>query len=208
MLSTMPRLVHLPRPRNLGLMTLVGATVGLALLGAGLAVNIVQTGDDSAHAHPAYVAGDRVPTTFGGLSVSQVDLLAGLSADDVGGVTHGVANLIPPDKEQVQLSLVMTNTTDSGVDYALDRQFNLVTSSGGEVTVLPGISAPRGRLSGHSSVTTQLRYMAPRDGGELILEYRDPGARRLVRIAIGSTDQTPPGALDGYHDHDPKLSQP
>jgi hypothetical protein len=190
-------------------MTIVGATLGLALAGAGLAVNIVQTGDDSAHAHPAYVTGDTVPTTFGQLSITQVDVLAGLSADDVGGVTHGVANLVPPDKEQVQLSMVLTNAGDSGVDYSLDKQFNLVTSSGGEVTAMPGISAPRGRLSGHSSMTMQLRYMAPRDGGDLILEYRDPGARRLVRVGVGSTDLTPVGALNGYHDHDPKsASQP
>ena len=181
---------------------IISAVALLAIAGAVVGVNVITTPDDPAHQPPAWTVGDEVPTSFGTVAIRNVSQLAGLSADDLAGVTHGVGDLVPPDKEQVELSMIMTNTSNRAVNYSFQDEFKMVTSTGADVSQLPGASAPTGKLSGSSSITTQLRFMAPRDGGALILEFREPGARHASRILIGATDQAPAGALDGYtHNH-------
>ena len=200
MISTLsrPRAVLAAPPRSLPLLIISGAVALLAIAGAILGVNVITTPDDPAHQPPAWTVGDEVPTSFGTVTVRNVSQLAGLSADDLAGVTHGVGDLVPPDKEQVELSMILTNTSNRAVNYSLQDEFKMVTSTGADVTQLPGASSPTGKLSGSSSLTTQLRFMAPRDGGALILEFREPGARHASRILIGATDQAPAGVLDGY----------
>ena len=50
-----------------------------------------------------YAVGQAVPTRFGVVAVQYADKLAGLSAKDLAGVTHGIQNLIRPDQVQVQV---------------------------------------------------------------------------------------------------------
>jgi hypothetical protein len=179
----------------------IGAVLALAIAGAIIGANVIGTGDTSALQPPAYGINDNVPTSFGVLAVKDVSLLAGLNAEDLGFVTHGVGDLVPPDKEQAEISLILTNTTGKAVSYSFVDEFRVVTSSGVEADRLSGLSAPVGKLSGHSSLTTQLRFMTARDGGALILEYHEAGVRHTSRILVGVTDQAPEGVLDGYHDH-------
>ena len=204
MISTLsrPRAMLSTPPRSLPLLLIIGTVALLAVFGAALGVNVITTPDDPAHQPPAWTVGDEVPTSFGAVAITDVSQLAGLSADDLAGVTHGVGDLVPPDKEQVELSVVVSNTSSRAVSYSFQDEFKMVTSTGGDVSQLPGASSPTGKISGNSSLTTQLRFMAPRDGGALILEFREPGARHASRILVGATDQAPEGVLDGYtHDH-------
>jgi len=197
-----PRAMLSTPPRSLPLLLIIGTVALLAVFGAALGVNVITTPDDPAHQPPAWTVGDEVPTSFGAVAITDVSQLAGLSADDLAGVTHGVGDLVPPDKEQVELSVVVSNTSSRAVSYSFQDEFKMVTSTGGDVSQLPGASSPTGKISGNSSLTTQLRFMAPRDGGALILEFREPGARHASRILVGATDQAPEGVLDGYtHDH-------
>ena len=204
MISTLsrPRAMLSTPPRSLPLLLIIGTVALLAVFGAALGVNVITTPDDPAHQPPAWTVGDEVPTSFGAVAITDVSQLAGLSADDLAGVTHGVGDLVPPDKEQVELSVVVSNTSNRAVSYSFQDEFKMVTSTGGDVSQLPGASSPTGKISGSSSLTTQLRFMAPRDGGALILEFREPGARHASRILVGATDQAPEGVLDGYtHNH-------
>ena len=204
MISTLsrPRAMLSTPPRSLPLLLIIGTVALLAVFGAALGVNVITTPDDPAHQPPAWTVGDEVPTSFGAVAITDVSQLAGLKAEDLGGVTHGVGDLVPPDKEQVELSVVVSNTSSRAVSYSFQDEFKMVTSTGGDVSQLPGASSPTGKISGNSSLTTQLRFMAPRDGGALILEFREPGARHASRILVGATDQAPEGVLDGYtHDH-------
>jgi hypothetical protein len=197
-----PRAALAAPPRSLPLLMIIGAVALLAIGGAVLGVNVITIPDDPAHQPPAWTVGDEVPTSFGVIAVRDVSQLAGLSANDLAGVTHGVGDLVPPDKEQVELSMILSNTSSHAVNYSFQDEFKMVTSTGVEVVELPGASSPTGKLSGNSSITTQLRFMAPRDGGALILEFREPGARHASRILVGATDQAPEGVLDGYnHNH-------
>lgn len=202
MISTMsrPRMLPGAPPRALPLFIIIGAVAALAVVGGIVGFNVITTPDDSQHQHIGYGVGDDVPTSYGMLSVTDVTLLAGLSSQDLAGVTHGVGDLVPPDKEQVEISMVLTNTGDRAASYSFPDQFKVVTTTGAPVQQLPALSAPSGKISGHSSMTTELRFMAPRDGGDLILEYRESGAR-TTRVLVGTTDEAPAGALDGYHDH-------
>ena len=204
MISTLsrPRAMLSTPPRSLPLLLIIGTVALLAVFGAALGVNVITTPDDPAHQPPAWTVGDEVPTSFGAVAITDVSQLAGLKAEDLGGVTHGVGDLVPPDKEQVELSVVVSNTSSRAVSYSFQDEFKMVTSTGGDVSQLPGASSPTGKISGNSSLTTQLRFMAPRDGGALILEFREPGARHASRILVGATDQAPEGVLDGYtHNH-------
>jgi hypothetical protein len=197
-----PRAMLSTPPRSLPLLLIIGTVALLAVFGAALGVNVITTPDDPAHQPPAWTVGDEVPTSFGAVAITDVSQLAGLSADDLAGVTHGVGDLVPPDKEQVELSVVVSNTSNRAVSYSFQDEFKMVTSTGGDASQLPGASSPTGKISGNSSLTTQLRFMAPRDGGALILEFREPGARHASRILVGATDQAPEGVLDGYtHNH-------
>ena len=204
MISTLsrPRAVLAAPPRSLPLLLIIGTVALLAVFGAVVGVNVITTPDDPAHQPPAWTVGDQVPTSFGVIAITDVSQLSGLSANDLAGVTHGVGDLVPPDKEQVELSMILSNTSNRAVSYSFQDEFKMLTSTGAEVSQLPGASSPTGKLSGNSSITTQLRFMAPRDGGALILEFREPGARHASRILVGATDQAPDGVLDGYtHNH-------
>ena len=204
MISTLsrPRAVLAAPPRSLPLLLIIGTVALLAVFGAVVGVNVITTPDDPAHQPPAWTVGDQVPTSFGVIAITDVSQLSGLSANDLAGVTHGVGDLVPPDKEQVELSMILSNTSNRAVSYSFQDEFKMLTSTGAEVSQLPGASSPTGKLSGNSSITTQLRFMAPRDGGALILEFREPGARHASRILVGATDQAPEGVLDGYtHNH-------
>ena len=203
MISTFsrPRSLLAAPPRSLPLLLIVAGVALMAVVGAMVGFSVLTTDPETVQVQPGWGVSDEVPTSYGSFSVREVTQLAGLSAEDLAGVTHGVGDLVPPDKEQVELSLVLTNTSAKPVSYSFEHDFKLITSTGGDVEQLPGLSAPSGKLSGHSSLTTQLRFMAPRDGGALVLQYREPGTRRPVAVLLGATDQAPDGVLDGYHSH-------
>ena len=118
-------------------------------------------------------------------------------------MTHGVQNLVPPDKVQLQLSILLTNSSTRAVPYVLTEQFHLVSQGGVEAEQLPGLAAPVGSLPGHSNVSAVLRFMAPRDSDDLFLEFRDPGEEQPVRFHIGGGDRAPENGVDNLHDHLP-----
>jgi hypothetical protein len=184
------------------LLALVGATTLLALAGLVLAVGLLR-GDAEPwrHGADAYPVGQPIPTSFGTLVVRDVEKVAGLTAQDLSGVTHGIQNLVPPDKMQVEAAILLTNRLDRPVDYSLVEQFQLVNESGQSIERLPGVTSQPVRLPPHSSITASMRFMAPRDGGHLWLAFHDPGRGPPLLVDIGATDETPPGALDGYRGH-------
>ena len=188
---------------QLPVLGVVAGSVALAGAGAILALGILIAGRGGIRDPPAYEVGRDAVTSFGTVAIQQVELLGGLSAQDLGGMTHGVQNLVPPDKVQLQLSILLTNSSPRPVLYALTDQFRLVSETGDDAEQLPGLAAPIGSLPGHSSLSAVLRFMAPRDSDDLFLEFRDPGEERPVRIHIVAGDRVPQSSLDNSHDHLP-----
>jgi len=189
-----------------GQLPVIGVVAGsIALAGAGaiLAIGMLIAGRGGIRDPPAYEVGRDAVTSFGTVAIQQVELLGGLSAQDLGGMTHGVQNLVPPDKVQLQLSILLTNSSPRPVLYALTDQFRLVSETGDDAEQLPGLAAPIGSLPGRSSLSAVLRFMAPRDSDDLFLEFRDPGEERPVRIHVVAGDRVPQSSLDNSHDHLP-----
>src|SRR5207245_267320 len=129
----------------------VAGGVSLATLGAVLSVGMLATRNSSTPGAPAYAVGRDAPTSFGSIAVQDVALVDGLSAADLGGMTHGIQRLVPEDQLEVQVSLLLTNSTARSVDYAFARRFRLVSAAGFEATLLAGSADPDGSLPGHSA---------------------------------------------------------
>jgi hypothetical protein len=187
------------------LLGLVGLVAALAAAGGLLAAQLFVQGATGGHHAGALastlVVGQDFPTSFGTGRVAHVEKIAGLTAKELAGVTHGIQNLVPPDKVQVEASVMLTNRLDQPVAYSLVEQFRLVTDSGGQTEHLPGLTPQPSRLPPHASITANVRFMAPRDGGNLWLAFSDPGRSEPILVALGPTDQAPEGVLDGYHEH-------
>jgi len=184
----------------------VAGGVSLATLGAVLSVGMLATRNSSTPGAPAYAVGRDAPTSFGSIAVQDIALVDGLSAAELGGMTHGIQRLVPQDQVEVQVSLLLSNATARSVDYAFARQFRLVSAAGFEATLLAGSADPDGSLPGHSSLATVLRFMAPRAvDDDLFLEFRDPGQARVVRIPVGTSvspnNRAPPGGVETIQDH-------
>ncbi len=188
---------------HLPLLVVVAGGVTLAAVGAALAVGMLATSRVAPGEAPAFGVGRDAPTSFGSISVQEIALTDGLSAADLGGMTHGVTSLVPPDKLQVQVSLLLTNGTARSVDFAPARQFRLVSAAGVEAEqVRGGLGDGDRALPGHSSLATVLRFNAPRlTDDDLFLEFFDPGQARLVRIRVGPNNRAPPGELESSPDH-------
>ena len=69
---------------------------------------------------PAAIAQD-VPTSFGVVAVESVTQNAGPTAKALAGMTHGVGNLVPPNKIQVDATVTLTNLLDAAVHYSPEQ---------------------------------------------------------------------------------------
>ena len=193
---------------------MAAAAVALAVAGGMLALGMVRTGRDAqalqrdaslALRGPAAI-GEDVPTSFGVVAVESMTKSPGPTAKALAGVTHGIQNLVPPNKIQVLTTVTITNTTGSVIPYT-PAQFLLYATRGkkpgpGDRPIhLTRASVPPGALQPSASIDATLTYVAPRNGSRLWVSFRDRGSSRPVLIDLGRTDRTPSGALDQYHAH-------
>src|SRR4051794_14139598 len=107
----------------------VAAAVAAAAVGALLALGMVRSGEDAAALRadsarapraPAAV-GQDVTTSFGVVAVQSITRSAGPTAKALAGVTHGIQNLIAPDKVQIVATVTLTNLRLSPVPYPARR---------------------------------------------------------------------------------------
>ena len=150
--------------------------------------------------HGLYAVGQSVPTSFGVVAVQYADKIAGLTAKDLAGVTHGIQNLIRPDQVQVQVAVELTNLRNHPVAYAPD-QFRLVSTGSSTPLSVFATSLQPNALQPEASIDGTLTFVAPRNGAKLVLEFRDQGRARPIRIDLGRIDRTPANAFAGYHHH-------
>ena len=70
--------------------------------------------------HPAAVPvgtrraalGQAFPTGFGEASLEHIERTSGLTSEALAGVTHGISGLVPVGSEQLEVSLLLDNTTE------------------------------------------------------------------------------------------------
>jgi hypothetical protein len=162
------------------LVALVASVVALTVVGGVIAATILLGGGAHGHrlksAYVAYDASRPAPTSFGSISLAAVEL---------DGAPDDGQRRSPADSLQVRVSVTLANERDDSVEYARPEDFRVVSASGREADRLPSLFGPPSALSAHSSRTTDLRFLAPRDGGLLWLEYRDPRGTWPLRIPLG-----------------------
>jgi hypothetical protein len=183
----------------------VGAYLASGMFADGRHAAALQRDASVAIDRPAAIAQD-VPTSFGVVAVESVTQNAGPTAKALAGMTHGVGNLVPPNKIQVDATVTLTNLRGKLAHYS-PQQFRLHATRAGKPARgdrsfrLARATVPPGTLQPNASIDATLTFVVPRDGKKLWMTFNDPARGPPVLFDLGRTDRTPPGALNQYHAH-------
>lgn len=178
-------------------------TVALTAVGAVLAAGIVRSGDTppagAAAALPSgpFGVSQDVPTSFGAFAVENVQKVAGTTAKELGGKTHGISGKVEPNKQQIQTSVVLTNLTDRPVAYE-PTQFRLLVGRDRDPARSVRSSLKPGTLQPSAAIDGRFTFLAPRTGSKLWLEFTDPGRAKPILVDLGKTGTTPDSAFDRF----------
>jgi len=169
---------------GLVLLALVGV---LAVVGAGLAVRTVL----ASRSNPATsAAGTTVRTSWGTMQVHQSEVVSGLSDRALGGMSHGVQNLVSAGKAQVAVTVTLHNSSSQVVKYDAN-QFRLLVGHGSpsSAAISPlSTSLSAGDLREGGTVEGTVSFVTVADGSQLWLQLADRG--QSVLVAVGAA--TPP----------------
>jgi hypothetical protein len=178
----------------MGLWVLVAAVAALSLLGGALGVGLLVRGAPAGSAvesGPPSV-GDDVKTSFGVIAVESAQMLKGLTAKDLAGMTHGIQNRVNPAQLLVQVGVSFTNLLDHTIRYS-PNQFRLRIGKETRTRAVKSLNLYTGTLQPDANISARLSFIAPRDGSKLALEFRDRGRASPIVIELGSTDRAKPG---------------
>jgi hypothetical protein len=186
------------------LVALVLSVAALAVAGIAISVGLIEKGA----AEPAvptlkgpFGTSQDIPTSFGAVAIDNVEKVNGLTAKSLAGVTHGIANYVPPNKVQVQASVTLTNLlNERTVDYS-PTQFRLLVGEKRKPVKDVRASFRPGTLQPNASISGQVKFIAPRTGSRLWIEFTDPKQPKPLLIDLGRTGKTPDNAFDGFHKH-------
>jgi hypothetical protein len=185
--------------RSLYLFTLVSIIAILAAGGA-LMSNQMLTRTTALQEGTSFQVGQNIKTSFGVLVIEHVDEVAGLTAGDLAGNTHGIQNYITPDKIQIQVFVRFTNNLSGPVDYS-PEQFQLKTLNKQEPLQLFGASIRPGTLQPGASINATLSFVTDRDGSNLWVEYHDPALNHPIYVDLGAVDNHPEKDTTGHNTH-------
>jgi hypothetical protein len=183
---------------------LVLSVVALAAGGIKIAVGLVERGAPQPQVPTLkgpFGTSQDIPTSFGAVAIDNVEKVNGLTAKALSGVTHGISNYVPPNKVQVQASVTLTNLLNDRSQPYTPTQFRLLVGKDRKPVGEVRASFRPGRLQPGASITGQLKFVAPRNGSNLWIEFTDPKRSEPMLIDLGRTGVTPEGAFDGFHKH-------
>jgi hypothetical protein len=192
-----------PTVNRLPLIALVLSVVALAAGGAAIAAGLIQRGaaePEVPQLKGPFGVSQDIPTSFGAVAIDNVEKVNGLTAKALSGVTHGISNYVPPNKTQVQASVTLTNLLDDRSQPYSPTQFRLLVGKDKKPVKEVRASFRPGRLQPGANMSGQLKFIAPRNGSRLWIEFTDPKRSEPVLIDLGKTGRTPEGAFDGFHE--------
>jgi hypothetical protein len=193
-----------PVVNRMPLIALVLSVVALAAGGIAVSVGLIERGTPQptvpALKGPFGVSQD-IPTTFGAVAIDNVEKINGLTAKDLAGVTHGISNYVPPNKVQVQASVTLTNLLSQQTIAYSPTQFRLLIGDKRKPVKEVRASFRPGTLQPNASISGQLKFIAPRTGSRMWIEFSDPKRATPVLVDLGKTGRTPDNAFDGFHRH-------
>ena len=205
----------LRQPRRLAarasLVAIVAVAVALAALGAALIPGTL--GADRAKPAPAGVLthkaafkiGDRAPMSYGAMSVLDARVAAGLTNQQLGGVTHGISGLIDARSSQLELSIALTNSTYAGAQWTAE-DFRLEAARSGREFAPVGGTDESGTLAPGSSIDLSMNFVVPRNGDHFTLRVRD--GNRFVRVHLIQVGKAPAGTKGFDHAHGTSIVLP
>lgn len=184
--------------RALLVVILLGVGVA-AVIGAVVATNLIQTrserGAIASLADPSTTGlgiAQPIRTSFGAMTVAEATVDNGLSSEDLGGMNHGVSNLVAQGNAEINVVVTMNNTSRRPV-VVQAPQFRLLTGSGDEPTGKPIAASvttlAAGPLPARSVVDARVTFVTPTNGAQMWLEYTDPGTSTPVRVSLGTTSK-------------------
>ena len=186
------------------LAAIVLVVTGLAVAGAVTAAGVLVRGAPPtgvpASSLPAgpFGVGQDVPTTFGVVAVESVEKVKGLTAKNLGGMTH-IQGVVRAGKMQENVSVTMTNLTTAPIHYS-PTQFRLLVGDRKQPVSEVRASIVPGTLQPDAAVDGRLSFVVPATGQRLWLGFDDPGRERPILIDLGRTGrQTPDSAFDRFH---------
>jgi hypothetical protein len=179
---------------------LVVVAVGAFAL-AGTWQAIVTLASPSTHGdHSGHLAvGDQATTAFGSMTVENIHILDGLTAEDLGGMTHGIQGLVPADLAQVEIAVRLQNTGADTVKVD-PAQFELAVVGSPAAVTTTSVAVRPVSLPAGAGMDMSLTFVVPRAGGEMNLHYTDPVTSNQIDIPVGRVDQAPAGE-GGSHVH-------
>jgi hypothetical protein len=196
---------RLPEPaprRTAPIVGYIAVAAVLVLVGAYVTAGVISRGapKDPVVALPPgpFGTAQDIPASFGVVAVEHVEKINGLGAKALAGVTHGISGFVAPNKVQVQASVTLTNLLDHPIKYD-PRQFRLLVGKKQKPLHEVQSNLRPGTLQPDASIDSQLKFIAPRDGSKLSIEFSDPGRAKPILIDLGRTGKTPAGAFDGFH---------
>jgi hypothetical protein len=193
------------------LFAIVGVAVALAASGAALIPGTL--GADRAQPAPAGTVthkaivkiGERAAMSFGALSVVDARVAAGLTNQQLGGVTHGISGLIDARSSQLEVSLVLTNSRYVPAPWTAE-DFRLEAARSGREFAPVGGTDESGTLAPGSSLDLSMNFVVPRNGDHFTLRVRD--GNRFVRVHLIQVGKAPAGTKGFDHAHGPTIVLP
>lgn len=182
-----------PRSRAAGSVLAVGIGV-LAMIGAGTAVQAVRDAGSATSPAAAALAASTARTSWGTVRVEQSEVVDGLSGKALGGMSHGVQNLVSAGQAQIAVTVTLHNTSGHVVHYDAD-QFRLRTgrtAPTGAPTAPMGTSLNPGDLLAGGSVEGAVHFVTPADGSRMWVQLDDGGHPVLLAIGAASAPTSAP----------------
>jgi hypothetical protein len=193
-----------PAVNRLPLIALVLSVVALAAGGLKISIGLIERGAPQPQVPQLkgpFGTSQDIPTSFGAVAIDNVEKVNGLTAKALSGVTHGISNYVPPNKVQVQASVTLTNLLNDRSQAYSPTQFRLLVGKNRKPVKDVRASFRPGRLQPGASISGQVKFIAPRNGSKLWIEFTDPKRAKPMLIDLGKTGRTPDNAFDGFHKH-------
>ena len=169
-------------------MLLTGLLVAATLLGAWRVSGTSSSGSDRQ---------DPVTLQLGEatVAVTHVERVTGLTADDLGGMTHGIQGLVPDDQTMLRVSLMLTAGSRAAAYDPADLWIER-SGTGREIRPVGG-ALGRGSLSAGANISGAVSFVVPRNGASYVLHATGTEGA----IPLGMVDAAPP-APEHAGDHD------
>jgi hypothetical protein len=148
---------------------------------------------------PPLSIGQPFATSFGFVRVTAVETVDGLTADDLGGMTHGIPGLVDANHSRIRVMVSFENASDRAIPVTHD-DFRLVIDGNASNALVPsGATIPAVPLPAGSSLDAWLLFLVPRSDAALELRYQPPNGQ-VVTVQAGRMDA---GAAGDGMEHQP-----